>query len=72
MNVIDFDRLALHRPEAAYDLPTGGKRLIQHVDGYRQIVKSGQVTFEDGRTGAIKAEVELRDVSAVTPVAKAS
>ena len=31
-----------------------------------------QVTFEDGRTGAIKAEVELRDVSAVTPVAKAS
>lgn len=54
INVIDFDNLRLHRPEAIYDLPTGGKRLVQRVDGYRQIVKSGQVTFEDGEhTGAL-------------------
>ncbi len=31
-----------------------------------------EVTFEDGRTGKIKAEVELRDVDVVAPVAKAS
>ena len=31
-----------------------------------------QVTFEDGRTGLIKAELDLRDVPTVAPVAKAS
>ena len=31
-----------------------------------------QVTFEDGRTGTIKADLELRDVPTTTPVAKAS
>jgi N-acyl-D-aspartate/D-glutamate deacylase len=52
--VIDFDRLRLHRPEAIYDLPTGGRRLVQRVEGYRYTVKSGQVTFENGEsTGAL-------------------
>jgi long-chain acyl-CoA synthetase len=31
-----------------------------------------QVTFEDGRTGTIKADIELRNVPGVAPVAKAS
>ncbi|MDX1528159.1 MAG: AMP-binding protein, partial [Gammaproteobacteria bacterium] len=31
-----------------------------------------EVTFEDGRVGKIKAEVELRDVELVAPLAKAS
>ena len=31
-----------------------------------------QVTFKDGRTGSINADLELRDVSAVGPMAKAS
>ena len=54
INVIDFDRLFLHRPEAVYDLPTGGKRLVQRVDGYEYTLKSGQVTFERGEhTGAL-------------------
>ncbi len=54
INVIDFDALQLHRPEAVYDLPLGGKRLIQRVDGYRHTIKSGAVTFEDGTpTGAL-------------------
>ena len=54
INVIDFDALQLHRPEAVYDLPLGGKRLIQRVDGYRHTIKSGEVTFEDGaHTGAL-------------------
>ena len=54
INIIDFDKLRLHRPEAVFDLPTGGKRLVQRVDGYRYTIKSGQVTFVDGEhTGAL-------------------
>ncbi len=54
INLIDFDRLRLFRPEAIHDLPAGGKRLVQRVEGYRYTIKSGQVTFEDGRhTGAL-------------------
>jgi len=48
INVIDFESLRLHRPEMHYDLPAGGKRLMQRVDGYRYTVKAGTVTFEDG------------------------
>ncbi len=58
INVIDFDALRLHRPEAVYDLPTGGRRLVQRVDGYRHTVQSGQVTFESGEhTGALPGKL---------------
>lgn len=54
LNLIDFERLRLFRPEAVFDLPAGGKRLIQRVEGYRATIKKGQVTFEDGvHTGAL-------------------
>jgi N-acyl-D-aspartate/D-glutamate deacylase len=54
INVIDFENLKLHRPEAVYDLPAGGRRLVQQVEGYRYTIKSGQVTLEDGAfTGAL-------------------
>ena len=54
LNLIDFDQLRLFRPEAIYDLPAGGKRLVQRAKGYRYTIKSGEVTFEDGRhTGAL-------------------
>ena len=32
-NVIDFDRLTLHRPVKVADLPGGASRLIQRADG---------------------------------------
>ncbi|MEM8619493.1 MAG: amidohydrolase family protein [Actinomycetota bacterium] len=48
VNVIDHDRLQLHPPRMVHDLPAGGRRLLQDVDGYRATVKSGQVTFENG------------------------
>jgi N-acyl-D-aspartate/D-glutamate deacylase len=36
-----------------HDLPAGGRRLVQHADGYRYTVVAGEVTFEDGEpTGA--------------------
>ncbi|WP_293907134.1 amidohydrolase family protein [Phenylobacterium sp.] len=54
VNIIDFDKLRLFRPEAIADLPAGGKRLVQRTEGYRYTVKSGQVTFDDGQhTGAL-------------------
>jgi N-acyl-D-amino-acid deacylase len=52
-NVIDFARLALHRPTKVADLPGGASRLIQRADGYVATIKGGTVTFEHGEhTGA--------------------
>jgi N-acyl-D-aspartate/D-glutamate deacylase len=53
LNVIDFDRLRLHAPEMVFDLPGGGRRLVQRAEGYRATVVSGVITFEGGEpTGA--------------------
>jgi N-acyl-D-aspartate/D-glutamate deacylase len=53
LNLVDLDNLTLHAPEMVFDLPAGGRRLVQHVDGYRATVVAGEVTFEDGKpTGA--------------------
>ena len=48
INLIDFDKLSLPLPEMVYDLPAGGKRLIQKAHGYRYTICSGQVTYENG------------------------
>ena len=54
VNVIDFENMQLRRPTAEYDLPAGGRRLLQRVDGYRYTLKSGVTTFIDGEhTGAL-------------------
>jgi N-acyl-D-aspartate/D-glutamate deacylase len=53
LNLIDFDGLRLHAPEMRFDLPGGGKRLVQKVDGYRATMVRGEVTFVNGEpTGA--------------------
>ena len=49
LNVIDLDQLKLGKPWLAFDLPAGGKRLLQKADGYVCTIKSGQVTFRDGK-----------------------
>ena len=54
INVIDFDRLACAPPVMAYDLPAGGKRLLQGARGYRATIVAGSVTYRDGEpTGAL-------------------
>jgi N-acyl-D-aspartate/D-glutamate deacylase len=54
LNLIDWDALALHHPEVVFDLPAGGKRLVQRADGYRMTLVAGQSVCEDGRpTGAL-------------------
>jgi N-acyl-D-aspartate/D-glutamate deacylase len=53
INVIDYDRLHLHPPKVHYDLPVGGRRLLQQVDGYDATIVSGTVTQRRGNaTGA--------------------
>jgi N-acyl-D-amino-acid deacylase len=53
INVVDLDRLRLHHPELRHDLPAGGKRLVQRVDGYAATIVSGTPVFENGQdTGA--------------------
>lgn len=48
LNIVDLDRLKLGKPWLAFDLPAGGKRLLQKADGYAATIKSGRVTFENG------------------------
>ncbi|MDB5493422.1 MAG: D-amino acid aminohydrolase [Phenylobacterium sp.] len=71
LNVIDYDRLTLKAPQVAYDLPTGGRRLIQRADGYVATVVAGQVTYRDGTpTGALPGRL-LRGAQAA-PAAMAA
>ena len=48
INIIDFDNVKLGKPWLAFDLPAGGKRLLQKADGYVATIKSGKVTFRNG------------------------
>src|SRR6185295_13412647 len=54
LNVIDYDRLRMFRPEPVYDLPTGGRRIVQRSEGYVATLVSGVVTYREGQsTGAM-------------------
>ncbi|MEJ0067817.1 MAG: amidohydrolase family protein [Pseudomonadota bacterium] len=58
VNLIDFDGLKLHAPEIVHDLPAGGRRLIQHVDGYEATLVAGTPVFERGQhTGAMPGKL---------------
>jgi N-acyl-D-aspartate/D-glutamate deacylase len=54
LNVIDYGRLELCAPEVQYDLPAGGRRLMQRARGYSATLVAGQITYRDGEpTGAL-------------------
>ena len=54
LNVIDYDRLALGAPHVVYDLPAGGRRLIQKAAGYEATIVSGVPVYREGEaTGAL-------------------
>ena len=48
VNVIDFDNLVARRPEVRYDLPAGGRRLLQRADGYLHTFVNGAETYAGG------------------------
>ena len=60
-NLIDFEALRLFRPEAVFDLPAGGRRLVQRAEGYEMTIKAGEVIFERGEhTGALPGQLVRR------------
>ncbi len=54
INIIDFNRLRLRQAEVVYDLPAGGKRLVQRADGYVHTFVAGtEIVCNDEHTGAL-------------------
>jgi N-acyl-D-aspartate/D-glutamate deacylase len=71
LNVIDYDNLKLLAPSVAYDLPAGGRRLVQKAKGYVATIVAGQITYRDGEpTGALPGR--LVRGSQAAPVALAA
>ena len=53
LNIVDHGALSVGRPELIFDLPAGGKRLVQRPTGYRNTFVAGVETMADGEfTGA--------------------
>jgi N-acyl-D-amino-acid deacylase len=58
INVIDYERLSLHRPKVKRDLPAGGRRLHQTATGYVATIVSGQVTYLNAvSTGSLPGQL---------------
>ena len=53
INIIDFDKLNVSHPTMIYDLPLGGRRLVQDATGYIATIKNGQVVFENGKANGV-------------------
>ncbi|MGD2138923.1 MAG: amidohydrolase family protein [Burkholderiales bacterium] len=54
INVIDFEQLGLREAEVVYDLPAGGKRLIQRANGYLHTFVAGtEIVCNDEHTGTL-------------------
>src|SRR5499426_3570072 len=58
VNLIDFDRLQLHKPELVHDMPANGRRFVQRVNGYEATIAAGIPIFERGEhTGALPGKL---------------
>jgi N-acyl-D-aspartate/D-glutamate deacylase len=54
LNIVDFDSLAVTSPTVQYDLPAGGRRLVQRSTGYAHTFVAGVEVARDGEhTGAL-------------------
>lgn len=60
LNVIDWDRVGFSDPYVAFDLPAGGKRLLQKTTGYDATIVSGRVTYRDGAATGVLPGVVVR------------
>ncbi len=53
LNVIDHEQLAIELPEMIFDLPAGGRRIMQRARGYHRTIVAGEITIrDDEQTGA--------------------
>jgi N-acyl-D-aspartate/D-glutamate deacylase len=58
INIIDPDALKVHCPEMVFDLPGGGRRLVQRADGYVATLVNGLPIFERGQaTGELPGKL---------------
>ena len=54
LNVIDHEQAPVGQPEMVFDLPAGGRRLMQRARGYVATVVAGEITIRDDEaTGAL-------------------
>jgi N-acyl-D-aspartate/D-glutamate deacylase len=54
INIVDYDRLQVGSPQVVYDLPAGGKRMVQRAQGYVATLVAGQPVYREGEaTGAL-------------------
>jgi N-acyl-D-aspartate/D-glutamate deacylase len=61
INIIDYDRLQVQKPELVHDMPANGRRFVQKVDGYEATFVAGTQIFERGaHTGALPGKL-VRD-----------
>ncbi|MEM7254132.1 MAG: amidohydrolase family protein [Pseudomonadota bacterium] len=51
-NIIDYDGLSLKKPEVVYDLPSGGRRIIQRTSGYDATFVAGEPVYLNGEPTA--------------------
>ena len=58
VNVIDFKNLTVQKPELVHDMPAGGRRFVQRVEGYETTLVAGAPIFERGEhTGALPGKL---------------
>ena len=70
LNIIDYGRLRLEAPRVVFDLPAGGRRLVQSAQGYRATLVAGVPIFENGeRTGALPGRLLRGPRRVALPVA---
>jgi N-acyl-D-aspartate/D-glutamate deacylase len=61
INIIDYDKLQVQKPELVHDMPANGRRFVQKVDGYEATFVAGTQIFERGtHTGALPGKL-VRD-----------
>src|SRR5271170_3773195 len=54
LNLIDYGRLQVQKPELVHDMPANGRRFVQRADGYEATLAAGIPIFERGEhTGAM-------------------
>jgi N-acyl-D-aspartate/D-glutamate deacylase len=67
LNLIDFAALAVQAPYIAFDLPAGGKRLLQQSRGYVATIVSGVPVYRNGEsTGKLPGRL-VRGAQAAPP-----
>jgi N-acyl-D-amino-acid deacylase len=58
VNLIDYGRLQVRKPELVHDMPASGRRFVQRVDGYEATIVAGMPIFERGEhTGAMPGKL---------------